>query len=230
MITSMTGFGRAAGALSARYFVAITAKSVTHRSLETSVRIPEYLWEAEAMVRGLASDTFARGKVDISIRVQRTAQPDYSVRINTQIANTVVPQLRAIARRTAMTFSSGDLRAFRPHTGSKRSTRRSAEEARGRGARSAPHWRRCATCASAKASRSADITARLQNPGLQRRLAIATTSAGAVGYLNRACGESPGWLAWRSTGTIAREVVVMVGKGDVGEERAAPIVEQARRP
>ena len=93
----MTGFGRAAGALSARYFVAITAKSVNHRFLETSVRIPEYLWEAEAMVRALASDTFARGKVDISIRVQRTAQPDYSVRINTQIANTVVPQLRAIA-------------------------------------------------------------------------------------------------------------------------------------
>src|SRR2546421_1121527 len=87
MIHSMTGFGRAAGALSARYFVAVTAKSVNHRFLETSVRIPEYLWEAEAMVRALASETFARGKVDISIRVQRTAQPDYSVRINTQIAN-----------------------------------------------------------------------------------------------------------------------------------------------
>src|SRR5438128_4967267 len=111
MITSMTGFGRAAGALSARYFVAVTAKSVNHRFLETSVRIPDYLWEAEAMVRGLTSETFARGKVDISIRVQRTAQPDYNVRINTQIANTVVPQLRAIAEELGLgsTFSGSDL-------------------------------------------------------------------------------------------------------------------------
>src|SRR6476620_7547719 len=111
MITSMTGFGRAAGALSARYFVAVTAKSVNHRFLETSVRIPDYLWEAEAMVRALTSETFARGKVDISIRVQRTAQPDYNVRINTQIANTVVPQLRAIAEELGLgsTFSGSDL-------------------------------------------------------------------------------------------------------------------------
>src|SRR5664279_1368163 len=94
-----------------RDFVAVTAKSVNHRFLETSVRIPEYLWEAEAMVRAIASDTFARGKVDISIRVQRTTQPDYNVRINTQIANTVVPQLRAIAEELGLgsTFSGSDL-------------------------------------------------------------------------------------------------------------------------
>src|SRR3954462_11480892 len=107
----MPRFGRAAGALSSRYFVAVARMSVNHRFLETSVRIPDYLWEAEAMVRGLTSETFARGKVDISIRVQRTAQPDYNVRINTQIANTVVPQLRAIAEELGLgsTFSGSDL-------------------------------------------------------------------------------------------------------------------------
>src|SRR3954464_312858 len=111
MITSVTGFGRAAGALSSRYFVAVTAKSVNHRFLETSVRIPDYLWEAEAMVRGLTSETFARGKVDISIRVQRTQQPDYNVRINTQIANTVIPQLRSIAEELGLgsSFTGSDL-------------------------------------------------------------------------------------------------------------------------
>jgi len=93
----MTGFGRTAGALSSRFFVAVTAKSVNHRFLEAGVRLPEYLWELEPLVRQLASDTFARGKVDISVRVQRTAQPEYSVRINEQIANAVVPQLRALA-------------------------------------------------------------------------------------------------------------------------------------
>src|SRR3954468_4690720 len=96
MITSMTGFGRAAGALSPRFFVAVTAKSVNHRFLETSVRLPEYLWELEPMLRALASETFSRGKLDLSIRVQRTQQPEYSVRINEQIANAVIPRLKSI--------------------------------------------------------------------------------------------------------------------------------------
>lgn len=112
MINSMTGFGRSAGALSARFFVAVTAKSVNHRFLEAGVRLPEYLWELEAMVRQLASDTFSRGKVDISVRVQRTAQPEYHVRINAQIANAVVPQLKSLATELGLgegSFSGGDL-------------------------------------------------------------------------------------------------------------------------
>ena len=111
MIHSMTGFGRASGALSARYFATVTTKSVNHRFLEVSVRLPEYMWDMEAPLRALASEFFSRGKVDLSIRIQRTQQPEYSVRINTQIANTVVPQLRAIAEELGLgsTFSGGDL-------------------------------------------------------------------------------------------------------------------------
>src|SRR5690348_13051805 len=111
MIHSMTGFGRAAGALSARYFVAVTAKSVNHRFLETTVRLPEYLWEAESLVRAIASETFSRGKLDISIRVQRTAQPEYSVRVNAEIAATVVPRLKKVADDLGLgsTFSGSDL-------------------------------------------------------------------------------------------------------------------------
>ena len=107
----MTGFGRAAGAISPRYFVAVTAKSVNHRFLETSVRLPEYLWELEPMLRQLATDTFTRGKVDVSFRVQRTQQPDYNVRINQQIANNVIPQLRKIADELGLghAFTASDL-------------------------------------------------------------------------------------------------------------------------
>jgi uncharacterized protein (TIGR00255 family) len=111
MIHSMTGFGRVAGAISARYFVAVTAKSVNHRYLETSVRLPEYLWELEPMLRALASETFSRGKLDLSVRVQRTQQPEYSVRINQQIANAVIPQMKQIAAELGLgsTFSASDL-------------------------------------------------------------------------------------------------------------------------
>jgi len=111
MIQSMTGFGRAAAALSTRYTVAVTAKSVNHRFLETTVRLPEFFWELEPAIRAMASETFSRGKLDISVRVQRTAQPEYSVRINTQIADAVIPQLRKMAEELGLgsAFSGGDL-------------------------------------------------------------------------------------------------------------------------
>ncbi|HYK03492.1 MAG TPA: YicC/YloC family endoribonuclease [Thermoanaerobaculia bacterium] len=111
MIQSMTGFGRASGALSARYFATVTTKSVNHRFLEVSVRLPEYMWDMEAPLRALASEFFSRGKVDLSIRVQRTQQPEYNVRINTQIANSVIPQLRSIAEELGLgsTMTGSDL-------------------------------------------------------------------------------------------------------------------------
>ena len=111
MIHSMTGFGRAAGALSVRYFATVTTKSVNHRFLEPSVRLPEYLWDMEAPLRAIASEVFSRGKLDVSIRIQRTQQPEYNVRINTQIANTVIPQLRSIAEELGLgaTLTGSDL-------------------------------------------------------------------------------------------------------------------------
>ncbi|HEX8409175.1 MAG TPA: YicC/YloC family endoribonuclease [Thermoanaerobaculia bacterium] len=107
----MTGFGRAAGALSPRYFATVTAKSVNHRFLEASVRLPEYMWDMEAPLRAIASEFFSRGKLDVSIRIQRTQQPEYNVRINTQIANTVIPQLRSIAEELGLgaTLTGSDL-------------------------------------------------------------------------------------------------------------------------
>src|SRR5438046_1661642 len=111
MIHSMTGFGRASGALSDRFFVAITTKSVNHRFLEVSVRLPEFFLELEPAVRAVAADAFSRGKIDISVRVTRTQQPEYNVRINAQIANTIVPQLRSLAEELGLgsTFSGSDL-------------------------------------------------------------------------------------------------------------------------
>src|SRR5438105_11817237 len=111
MINSMTGFGRASGTLSTRYSVAVTAKSVNYRFLEASIRLPEFFWELEPAIRAIASETFSRGKLDISIRVQRTVQPEYNVRINAQIANAIIPQLRSMAKELGLgsTFSGGDL-------------------------------------------------------------------------------------------------------------------------
>jgi uncharacterized protein (TIGR00255 family) len=111
MIQSMTGFGRASGALSPRYSIAVMAKSVNHRFLEATVRLPEYLWDVEPLIRAVGAEIFTRGKLDVSVRVQRTSQAEATVRINTHIAKTVVPRLRAIAEELGLgsTFSGGDL-------------------------------------------------------------------------------------------------------------------------
>jgi len=111
MISSMTGFGRASGALSPRYSVAVMAKSVNHRFLEATVRLPEYLWDVEPLIRAVGAEIFTRGKLDISVRVQRTLQAEATVRINEHIASAVVPRLRAIAEELGLgsTFSGGDL-------------------------------------------------------------------------------------------------------------------------
>ncbi len=235
----MTGFGRAAGALSARYFVAITAKSVNHRFLETSVRIPEYLWEAEAMVRGLASDTFARGKVDISIRVQRTAQPDYSVRINTQIANAVVPQLRAIAEELGLgsTFSGGDLLRIPDLLQVEAIDSEITEEERDalaalvRGALAQMRDMRVREGLSLHT----DITARLQTiRELQQRLALHRDDIRTelmASYQSRVQEIAKAAGVEVNQDRIAQEVVIMVEKGDVAEEltRLAHHVEQAEK-
>src|SRR6266545_3531538 len=226
MITSMTGFGRAAGAISARYFVAVTAKSVNHRFLETSVRLPEYLWELEPMLRQLASDTFSRGKVDVSVRVQRTQQPDYNVRINEQIANNVIPQLRAIADELGLghAFTASDLLRIpdllqvEPVDSEVQDEEREALAALTRDA----FAQMTAMRQKEGESLQSDIIARLKTiRDLQERLAshreeiqgeLLTSYQQRVLEIAAAAGVDV------AHDRIAQEVVVMVEKGDIAEE------------
>jgi uncharacterized protein (TIGR00255 family) len=107
----MTGFGRAAGSIGERFSATVTARSVNHKYLEVTVRLPEWLWEMDSALRGIAGEFLSRGKVDITVRVQRVSEPEYSVRINRKVADAVLPQLRNLADEFAIdsTFRSGDL-------------------------------------------------------------------------------------------------------------------------
>jgi uncharacterized protein (TIGR00255 family) len=84
---------------------------VNHRFLEPSIRLPEWMWEVEPLIRALTADTFLRGKIDISIRGQRTEQGEYNVRVNPQVANTVMTQLRMLAEELGLghNFTPSDL-------------------------------------------------------------------------------------------------------------------------
>ncbi len=96
MIRSMTGFGRASGKVGDRLLISILARSVNHRYLEVSVRLPEVLWEMEPAIRSLASTTFQRGKLDVTIRAERLRDPDYEVRLSRTIAARVLPELKGL--------------------------------------------------------------------------------------------------------------------------------------
>jgi uncharacterized protein (TIGR00255 family) len=226
MITSMTGFGRAAAALSDRYFVAVTTKSVNHRFLEVSVRLPEFFWELEPAVRAIASDTFSRGKIDISIRVQRTQQPEYSVRINTQIANVVVPQLRSISEELGLgsSFSGSDLMRVPDLLQVEAIETEITDEERdalSRVVREA-FAQMIAMRKREGESLHADITARLQSiRDLQQRLAghrdeirseLLTTYQQRVQEIAAQAGVQV------AEEKIAQEIVLMVERGDIAEE------------
>jgi uncharacterized protein (TIGR00255 family) len=85
MLRSMTGFGRAHGAVGSQA-VDVTLRSVNHRYLEISVRSPESMWELDHEVRATVSRRLHRGKVDIVIRSRDETPSAQAVRINESAA------------------------------------------------------------------------------------------------------------------------------------------------
>jgi len=235
----MTGFGRASGALSPRYFVAVTAKSVNHRFLEVSMRLPEYLWEVEAGLRALASEAFTRGKLDVAIRVQRTQQPEYSVRINTQIANVVIPQLRAIADELGLgsSFSGTDLMRVPDLLQVEAVDSEATDEERDALTRVVREAFAQVAAMRRKEGESlrADLTARLATiRDLQRRLAEKREDVRnelLAAYQQRVQEIAAAAGIEVDQDRIAQEVVMMVEKGDIAEEltRLAHHVEQVEK-
>ncbi len=232
----MTGFGRASGAMSPRYFVAVTAKSVNHRFLEVSLRLPEYLWEVEAGLRALASEAFTRGKVDVSIRVQRTQQPEYSVRINTQIANVVIPQLRAIADELGLgsSFSGTDLMRVPDLLQVEAVDAEATDEERDALARVVQEAFAQVVAMRQREGESlrADLTSRLATiRDLQQRLSEKRDDVRGellAAYQQRVQEIASAAGVDVNQDRIAQEVVIMVEKGDIAEEltRLAHHVEQ----
>lgn len=98
MIRSMTGFGRASGTLGQGWAATLSIRSVNHRFLEVSARLPEALWELESVTRSLAAQTFSRGKLDVSVRLQRVGASDMRVRLNEPALRELMVRVRELMR------------------------------------------------------------------------------------------------------------------------------------
>lgn len=85
MIQSMTGFGRGEAA-NEKYKVTIEMKSVNHRYLDLSVRLPRKFNFYEPAIRNQVKEFAKRGKIDIFVSIEQLQENAESIQYNPQIA------------------------------------------------------------------------------------------------------------------------------------------------
>lgn len=93
MIKSMTGFGRCEHQLGTQKFT-VELKGVNHRYLDVNIRMPKKLNLFETSIRALLKQYAARGKVDIFITYEDTAEGQVSLKYNAALAGEYMKYFR----------------------------------------------------------------------------------------------------------------------------------------
>ncbi len=96
MIKSMTGFGRCEICEEQRK-ITVEMKSVNHRYLDVSMKMPKKLNFFEASIRGLLKEYIQRGKVDIYLSYEDYTENNVTVRYNRDVAAEYVKYLKEMA-------------------------------------------------------------------------------------------------------------------------------------
>ena len=96
MIVSMTAYGRAEKS-SELGQASCEIRSVNHRYLEMSVRLPEELRALEQTIRERISAKLKRGRVDCNIRFDFSACTSDSIPVNTELLNKLIERAEATA-------------------------------------------------------------------------------------------------------------------------------------
>jgi uncharacterized protein (TIGR00255 family) len=98
MVRSMTGFGRAE-VITDEYRIAVEIKAVNHRYLDLSVKVPRKLNFMEASIRSLLKEYIQRGKVDVFITCDPTADARVSLRFNESLAKAYIGYFEQMSRQ-----------------------------------------------------------------------------------------------------------------------------------
>lgn len=85
MIKSMTGFGRGE-ATGTNYKVTVEMKSVNHRYLDLSIKLPKKLNAYEADLKNILKNYLVRGKVDIYVTYENISASQVDIQYNEQVA------------------------------------------------------------------------------------------------------------------------------------------------
>ena len=97
MVRSMTGFGRA-GAQSAEHRLAVEIRTVNHRFLDVAVRLPREYGALEDRIRRAVARYIERGRVDVTVRIDRLTSPVRSVHVDTNLAHAYYEALKELRR------------------------------------------------------------------------------------------------------------------------------------
>ena len=96
MIKSMTGYGKANMSKNLREYQ-IEIKSVNHRYLDISIKMPRSLSYLEEEVKKTVSSKITRGKVDVFITFNNNSVEGRDIKINTEIARMYIKELKNLA-------------------------------------------------------------------------------------------------------------------------------------
>lgn len=96
MIQSMTGFGRGEAA-NDNYKLTIEMKSVNHRYLDISIRLPRKLNYFETVIRNQVKEFATRGKIDIYVNFEDLTGKSGAIRYNPEVASAYLEGIRQIA-------------------------------------------------------------------------------------------------------------------------------------
>ena len=96
MIKSMTGYGKSNMAKNLREYQ-IEIKSVNHRYLDISIKMPRSLSYLEEEIKKMISTKLTRGKVDVFITFNNNSLEGRDIKINTEIARMYINELRNLA-------------------------------------------------------------------------------------------------------------------------------------
>ena len=97
MIKSMTGFGRCDLSDNGKK-ISIEIKSVNHRYLDISIRMPKKFNAMETDIRNVIKSYAVRGKVDVYITYEDKANAALSLKYNKELAGAYIGYLREIER------------------------------------------------------------------------------------------------------------------------------------
>ncbi len=97
MIKSMTGFGHGEFCNEQRKFT-VELKSVNHRYLDLSLKLPKSLSSFDAAVRQELRRYITRGKVDVYVTMENLSEKNTQVIYNRELASRYLAHLRTMAQ------------------------------------------------------------------------------------------------------------------------------------
>lgn len=95
MIHSMTGYGRAVRTLNGRE-ITVELRSVNNRFLDCTVKLPRAFSYAEDAIKQMVKASVARGKVDVFVGVNATAEENVCVSLNRPVLEGYLNALRTV--------------------------------------------------------------------------------------------------------------------------------------